>query len=272
MAKNGLAILFVFGLAASATADDGPTVPTSLASSGGFIQPSKGDHRAGVGLGVETWRAEMGITDSSKTGGPPFDPEQGIEFFAQHNLALLIGEYSYHGLKSLVIRGRVGIGFESLSTTIDADASAFGGERVDDTRYENELVWEIGASAAYSFDKFDAGLSITFRGGQGEADRPSPETIEYSYTFLRIGGEFGYRASETLRPFIGLRYTLYDGEWDFNDPSGFISSATYDLELNQPFGITLGLDLESGAIAARLEILLVDIDAAGFGASVLYKF
>jgi hypothetical protein len=108
--------------------------------------------------------------------------------------------------------------------------------------------------------------------GDSEADRPSPETITYEYRMLRLAGEGGLEATGGVRAFLGLRYSIYEGEWEIDDPGNFPDVVTYEVEFDQPFGVYVGVELGSGPAVGRLQLEFVDVDSIGVVASVGYGF
>lgn len=265
--KVGLgAALLLAASAAVASAQDPRRASVSLWGEAADPAPQvrKKEHAFSVNAGLEWWRAELEITDSSDSAGTPSSAlEQGITFYAQHTSAIVSLEYSFLGLAGAEIRAHVGVGYETMETRIDDDVTP----DVFDSRFDDSFLFEVGAAFVYKLTKADVRGSILFRMGDSEADLPAPDDITYEYTLIRVAAEGGIEAMPGVRPFAGLRYTLYESEWEFED-SSVPATLTYELEFEQPFGIFVGIELGSGDGAGRLELDFIDMDTVGVAVSV----
>ena len=216
-----------------------------------------------LGAKVETSRSLTEITDTSI---PLADT--GVDLYAQKSSGLVTGTFTFGLGRGGEVGGHVGFGRESITTTIDVDASG-GGPSINDTRYEDDLVLELGGFYKHDLGQSDIVGSLLFRSGEAEADRPGTEEITYTYTLIRLAGEVGFKPAPGVRPFLQLRYTMYDGEWDYEN-GGFM--LTYDLELDSPFGVGVGVDLGTDRFSSRLQFNFVDVEEIGFLASLGIDF
>ena len=252
-------------------------IPADL-SGNGELEPSvpaqgaKGKvHRTSLGLKMEYWEAALEVTDSSNNAGDPAsDVERGLDYRVIHASTLLAFDYGYHGMKDGAILAHVGLGLERLGSHQEANLSYEYGDYDFDVVYESGFAFEIGAGYRQVFSQVDAGVSFLFRMGGGDRDySDGPEEYTYNYRLIRIGGELGFRAAEGVRPYLGIRYTLYAAEHEFSD-TGF--DLSYDFEYDQPFGVSIGVELESATLRGVLEILFVDVEDAGFLISLGGRF
>lgn len=227
-------------------------------------QVRKKEHAFSVNAGLEWWRAEMEITDSSDSAGTPSGLlDQGITFYSQHTSAIVSLEYSFLGLVGAEIRAHVGVGYETVESTLEDDLTPV----TFDTRFEESFLFEVGAAFVYKLTKADVRGSLLYRMGDSEADQPAPDEYTYEYTLIRVALEGGIEAMDGVRPFLGLRYTLYESEWEYED-TATPYTVTYELEFEQPLGVFVGVELGSGQGAGRLEIDFVDVDTIGVAVSV----
>lgn len=243
-----------------------PAVPVAL-------QGKAPDTRVRLGARAETWRSEMEF-DDSETAPIMFDAEQGVDFFTQHNAVFLTLDVVFTGVANVELYGHAGLGYESITTTLELDAtSAIGGPDQFDTRFEDNVAWEAGVGAVFDFVGADAGILVLYRGGaESEAEnRPPDEEFTYEYWMLRVAGEVGVQTPVAVRPFLGVRFTMYEGVWLLEDPtSGF--EIEYTLEFDQPVGVYLGADLTEGAVTARVQLEFVDVETVGASVSAGISF
>lgn len=272
MARSRIGLItsaLLASLSAAASAQDAgrANVPLWGEAADPAPQVRKKEHAFGVSAGLEWWRAQLDFTDSSSVNPslPSSALEQNVDFYAQHTSAIVSLEYSFLGLAGAEIRAHAGLGYETMETTIDVGGA---GPSTSDTRYDESFLFEVGAAFVYKLTKADVRGSLLYRMGDGEADRPSPEDITYEYTLIRVAAEGGIEAMPGVRPFLGLRYTLYESEWEIDDPGNVPDVVTYELELDQPFGVFVGIELGSGDGAGRLEIDFIDVDTVGIAVSV----
>ena len=228
----------------------------------------KGDLK--LGARVESWRSEMEFTGSTLTPAIPFDPELGVTLFTQHSGGFVTGDYSYHGMRGTVIHGYFALGFESIVSRLDSDATVPGGPRIDDTRFDDSLVFEVGAGFTHRLTDMDLGGSVLFRSGSSEADRPPPEEITYAYTKITLSAEVGLPQPSGVRPFAGIRYSMYQAEWELEDPGGI--GVLYEAEFEQPLGAFAGVEISSGRITSRFQLSFLDTETVGFVASLGIDF
>jgi hypothetical protein len=127
---------------------------------------------------------------------------------------------------------------DAVSVEFDMDAS---------------LVYEVGLGARWDLGNFDVGVSLDYRRGEG--------TTSYDYWYVRPGLVVGLRATEAVRPYVGVRYTAYHGTL----------AGMKGLELERPVGLSIGLEVGASSIVARLEVQAIDVEL-GFVAGVEVKF
>jgi len=254
--------------AAGSLRDVDPGTPGSTA----FLQGGESDHRFSASFRIEFWEAPIEVTGSDNNMGiPDSEMEAGTEFAARHTIGLLCGEYGYYGSKSFVLKAHAGLGWERLGILQEADDSNALGPYDNDVTFERSLAYEIGASFRYLFESVDVGLGALFRGGSGDRDySDSPAEESYDYMLFRITLEGGLRATEGVRVFLGLHYTLYMGEYNLSGGAG--QELTFECEFDRPFGISVGVDLEGGKVAGRFEIMIADVNDLGFAASLGWRF
>lgn len=228
-------------------------------------------HRTSLGLKMEYWEAALEATDSSNNAGDPAsDVERDLDYRVLHASTMLAFDYGYHGMKDGAILAHVGLGLERLGTHQEAGLTNEYGDYDFDVVYESGFVFEVGAGYRQAFSRIDAGLSVLLRMGGGDRDySDGPEEYTYAYRLIRIGGDIGFHAAEGVRPYLGLRYTLYAAEHEYEN-AGF--ELSYDFEYDQPFGIALGVELESATLRGVLEIQFIDVEDAGFMISLGGRF
>ena len=112
--------------------------------------------------------------------------------------------------------------------------------------------------------------SVIFRSGSSEADRPPPEEITYAYTKITVSGEVGLPQPSGVRPFAGIRYSMYQAEWELEDPGGI--GILYEAEFEQPLGAFAGVEISSGRITSRFQLSFLDTETVGFMASLGIDF
>jgi hypothetical protein len=217
-----------------------------------------------LGARTEWWEVEGEVVGNSNTGMTDSELNSEFDFWTQHTTAMITGDYRHNAPRFTFI-GHVGLGVESITGTFEDLTFDEPGW----THYDTSFVWEIGAAGRVHFGMADAGLSVLYRGGMAEVDLSMTETFEYDYSLLRFGGEFGIEPAPGVRPFIGLRYTLYDAEWTMSE-TGF-PDATIEFEFDRPVGLFLGIDLGTVGPVGRIEIMIVDVDF-GMGASAGWRF
>lgn len=258
----GWVAAFVAALSAGAWAQDhlsleGPArVPAVLQDEGK-------DANFTIGIRTEMKRYEMDFDDSSATGVGGADPEQAIDFFTQHNATFLVARVDYKGMETLVLSAHAGLGLESLVSTLDGDNSPLIGDNVLDDRFDDGFAWELGGGVGLTFEQVDIGLRGTYRSGSTDVEDDATTDIEYDYALLKVELEGGYRAMEYLRPFVGVSYTLYEGDWTLEDPSAGLE-LDYDLELDQPVGVFVGADLFVSTVTARFQAEFLDNENIAF--------
>lgn len=237
------------------------------------VPPGANKDRFNLGFRVEYWEvSELEIVGSDNIFGLTDAVfEEGVEIRQFHSAALLQGDYT-HSFSNAFFRIHAGLGLERMGTTTEDDtASGIGITEFDDV-FDTDLVLEIGGGFGFQFDKKTDGLiTLVYRAGESEISRATNEDITYEYTMIRFGGEVGFMPNEGVRLFAGLRYTLYEAEYEFSDPNPEFS---WELEFDQPFGISLGMELMStaagGGVAGRIELQFVDV--LGFVAAVGWRF
>jgi hypothetical protein len=224
-----------------------------------------------LGFRVEYWESALEVTDSSNTAGDPASTvESGLDDRVLHTLGLLYGEYTL-GWTSSALKLGAGIGWERIGSHQEADATNQYGTYDYDVTYDGSVAFQGSAFYQHLLPGADIGGGVLVRFGGSErkySDNSGKET--YDYRLVRFSAEAGLRSVEGVRPFIGMRYTLYLGEYEFDDLAGF--QVSYDFELDQPFGVSVGVDLEGGMVAGRLELMFLDVEQIGFAASIGWKF
>ena len=256
-----------------ALANDPGDRPDRLTLTADPARPGPKKDRFDLGVRVEYWEVDpLQVAGSTNTFGLTDTVfEEGVEIRQFHSAALLQGDYT-HSFSSAFFRLHAGLGLERMgTTTVDDTPTGIGITEFDDV-YDNDLVLEIGGAFGFQFDKTTDGLvSLVYRAGDSEVKRTTLEEITYKYTMLRIGAEVGFMPNEGVRFFGGLRYTLYEATYEISNPNLLWS---WDLEFDQPIGLSLGVDLLStspaGGVAGRIELQFVDV--LGFVASAGWRF
>lgn len=272
-ARTLLAAAALLACALPALADDVGDRPDRLTLTADPVPPGPKKDRFDLGVRVEYWEVDaLEIVGSDNVGGLTDDVfEEGVEIDQFHSAALLQGDYT-HSFSSAFFRIHAGLGFERMGTrTVDDTPSGIGITDFDDV-YDTDLVLEIGGAFGFQFDKTTDGLvSVTYRSGESEVNREGNVDVTYEYTMIRVTGEVGFMPNESARFFGGLRYTLYEAEYELSAPNPVYS---WELEFDQPLGLSLGVDLLStaptGGVAARIELQFVDV--LGFVASAGWRF
>lgn len=272
-ARAMLAAAALLACALPALADDGGDRPDRLTLTADPVPPGPKKDRFELGVRVEYWEVDaLEIVGSDNIFGLTDDTfEDGVEIRQFHSAVLLQGDYT-HSFSNAFFRLRAGLGLERMGTTTEDDTpSGIGIAEFDDV-YDNDLVLEIGAAFGFKFDKTTDGLvSLVYRAGESEVSRVTNEDITYEYTMVRIGAEVGFMPNEGVRFFGGLRYTLYEAEYEFSDPN---PEWSWELEFDQPIGLSLGVDFLStapaGGAAGRIELQFVDV--LGFVVSAGWSF
>ena len=109
--------------------------------------------------------------------------------------------------------------------------------------------------------------------GNADYDDPNPtaDDVTYEYTLFRFGAEVSFKSASGARPFLGLRYTLYESKLTIEQFGGGADDF-WEGEYDQPLGLSIGVDLQGDLVAGRMELMFVDDTAVGFLASVGYQF
>jgi hypothetical protein len=204
-----------------------------------------------LGFSVEWWKAELEMT-SNNTGAAVSTENADNDYEVVHPVALLVAELNYP-LATAMLRGHVGVGFEIPSfTRIDLSPV----EDPDADRFEESLVWEVGAEYEHWMGTTVVTLSVLYRNGEADLS-DSGVSLSYGYTMLRFCGEIGFMSQDGLRPFVGLRYTTYESEVEASSGAGTLRE---EFEFEQPLGVSAGVDIFAGRLTARVELMFVDVE------------
>lgn len=278
--KGVLAVVLTLALAAPVLAQD-----SAINASGnmaedwnvdilGAPQPAKKPGGFSLGLAIEHIRPAIEVTDWIDTGVS--DPVEAAQHDVEvvHASSMIVGKYS-HQSNMIIIYGYLGLGFEDLSLTDDNNDPGGLDSPDNQTVFETGIVFELGAGITYSMGNWDIGGSLSFRVGGSDLDLIGGgalfATEEYEYAWFTLQAEAGLPAGPGVRAFFGLRLSKYEGEYNVDVP-GAGNVLKVEGELDSEFGISLGVDLSSGPVSGRMELMLVDVEGVGFGASINYGF
>ncbi len=209
------------------------------------------------GVRVETWRADLEITDSSPSGleNNVDDPQ------VMHNALLFTGAYDVQVGPNLTITLFAGIGPEYIATRLGLDTGGWL-----DTTFDYHMVFEAGANIAVQINNLDVGGGFVLRTGtEAEVEADDNQDLTYFYFLFRIQGEVGYRLRDGIRGYGGLRFSLYNADWENDD-----ANADFEAEFDLPIGFFLGAEVGTGAVRGRFEFSV--LDAYGFLAAITWTF
>jgi opacity protein-like surface antigen len=210
------------------------------------------------GARVETWRADLDITDSSPAALESIIDDPAV----LHSALFLTVSYAFELTPTVTITLFGGVGPEIISTRLDAGASS------GDSTFDSHLVFEVGGQLTIQVDRLDVSAGLRLRSGnEAEVDASGTEDLTYFYFLFRIEAEVGFRLFDGFRPFAGIRYSLYNAEWENSDPSPDID---FEAEFDIPVGFFAGVEIGSGPVRGRLEASV--LDAYGFLVSVGWTF
>lgn len=212
------------------------------------------------GVRVETWRADLSITDSS-----PSSLEDNLdEPQVLHTAMMFTGAYDVQVGQNLTITIFAGAGPEYIATRLGLDDN--NGDL--DTTFDYHLAFEIGANLTVQIDNLDVGGGLLIRSGtEAEVEADDETDVTYYYFMFRIQAEVGYRLREGVRGYGGLRYSLYNAEWEMDNNS---SNPDFEAEFDIPIGFFMGVELGTGPVRGRFEASI--LDAWGFLVAVTWTF
>lgn len=239
--------------------------------------PDEGARHFAVSFSVETGLERQRIKDSHDNfGAGRAVLERSLTVRGTNTDAFADGVYSSPllGEESTIIF-RAGLGAEQLGShfNIGNDNVVLGdpaGRTVQDFSYGLALAWEAGAELRYrpGGGPVQMALTVDYRGG-GDDEKDALTENHYHYWRLRGGLLAAWRASETFRPYVGVRYTYYRARFELKD---FTNNQDFTLDLVRmlPVDITVGLELFGGPVVGGLEISF--LGTLGVVASVAVPF
>ena len=210
------------------------------------------------GVRVETWRADLSITDSSpSTLEDSLDEPQVL-----HTAMMFSGSYDIQVGPKLTITIFAGAGPEYIATRADVGPTT----GALDSTFDYHLAFEVGSQVTAQADRLDFGGGLLIRSGT-EAEVESSDNLDqtYHYFMFRVQGEVGYRFMDTVRAYGGLRYSLYSAQWEDDN-----AAVDFDAEFEVPIGLFLGVELGTGPARGRFEASV--LDAYGFLAAITWTF